>query len=134
MSDFNDTVIAKFRANDGVVDRFGDRLVLMHHIGARSGIERIAPVWTVPDGSTGWFVAASKAGAPDHPAWYHNLKAHPRIVIEAPGEGRVDVVVEELDGEARDAAWAQFTGSNPAFAQYEANTARQIPVLLLRRV
>ena len=81
----------------------------------------------------GWLVAASKAGADDHPAWYHNLLAHPDIVVELPGEGEVQVHVEELKGAERDEAWEKFTARSPGFTSYEARTTRTIPVLKLTR-
>ncbi|TAJ46784.1 MAG: nitroreductase family deazaflavin-dependent oxidoreductase [Herbiconiux sp.] len=135
MADFTQQVIDEFRANGGTVTLagFGRSLVLLHHVGAKSGIERVAPVMALrTDDGTGWLVAASKAGAPDNPAWYHNLLAHPDIVIETP-DGDVAVHVEELHGGERDAAWARFTAASEGFRQYEERTSRTIPVLALHR-
>ncbi|BDZ64773.1 nitroreductase/quinone reductase family protein [Agromyces mangrovi Wang et al. 2018] len=132
-SQFNDGIIAEFRANAGTVARFGRSLVLVHHIGARSGTERIAPVMSIREGVDSWLVAASKAGAHDNPAWYHNLVAHPDVMIEAPGEGVVAVHATTLRGEERDAAWTRFTSASPGFAQYEQRTDRVIPVVRLTR-
>jgi deazaflavin-dependent oxidoreductase (nitroreductase family) len=87
----------------------------------------------IPTDDGGWLIAASKAGADDHPAWYHNLLAHPDITVELPGEGEVQVHVEELKGAVRDAAWAKFTARSPGFTSYEARTTRTIPVLKLTR-
>ncbi|SEJ35368.1 nitroreductase family deazaflavin-dependent oxidoreductase [Demequina mangrovi] len=130
--DWNQRVIDSFRAHEGYVEGFGRRLVLLHHRGARSGTMRISPVMTFAADDGGWLVAASKGGAPENPAWFHNLKAHPDIVIEVPGEGEVAVHVEELTGEARDAAWARFA-AHQGFASYQERTARTIPVLHLTR-
>jgi deazaflavin-dependent oxidoreductase (nitroreductase family) len=132
MSDWNQHIIDEFRANGGTVEHFGDSLVLLHHIGARTGVERIAPVVAIRDGADAWLVAASKAGAPENPAWFHNLLAHPDIDIETP-DGVVSVHVTRLEGEERDAAWARFTAASPGFAAYEEKTDRVIPVLMLRR-
>ncbi|WP_084105761.1 nitroreductase family deazaflavin-dependent oxidoreductase [Demequina sp. NBRC 110056] len=132
-TDFNAAIIDEFRTHDGNTQQFGDRLVLVHHLGAKSGTERVTPVMTFPGEDGAWLIAASKAGAPDNPAWYHNLKAHPEVTIEVPREGSVEVRVEELTGDARDAAWAQFTSSSPGFAEYERRTSRTIPVLALHR-
>lgn len=133
-TNWNEPIIAEFRANDGTVTSrgFGSSLVLLHHIGAKSGVERVSPVMKIADGD-GWLVAASKAGADDHPAWYHNLLAHPDIVVELPGEGEVPVHVEELKGAERDAGWAKFKEASPGFQSYEARTTRTIPVLKLHR-
>ena len=132
---FNDPIIAEFRANDGTVASrgFGRSLVLLHHIGAKSGIERVTPVMQIATDDGGWLIAASKAGADDHPAWYHNLLAHPDILVELPGEGELHVHVEELKGAERDAAWAKFTARSPGFKNYEARTTRTIPVMKLTR-
>lgn len=134
-SSWNQPIIDEFRANDGLVETrgFGRSLVLVHHVGAKSGTVRIAPVMAIhPDDDT-WWIAASKAGAPEHPAWFHNLAAHPDVVIEVPGEGEVAVRAEELTGHDRDVAWARFVERSPAFGQYEQKTTRTIPVVALRR-
>ena len=132
-SSWNDQVIAEFRANDGTVQRFGRGLVLIHHIGARSGEQRIAPARAVREGADAWLVAASKAGAPDNPAWYHNLVAHPDVQIETPDDGTVDVRAEVLSGSERDEAWERFTAAAPGFRDYEQKTTRTIPVVRLQR-
>lgn len=135
MADFNQQVIDEFRANGGdvAIAGFGRSLVLLHHSGAKSGVERVTPVMALPtDDGTGWLIAASKAGAPDNPAWYHNLLAHPDTVIETP-EGEVAVHADDLVEAERDAAWARFTAASEGFRQYEQRTNRTIPVLVLRR-
>lgn len=129
---WNQQIIDGFRANGGEVPQFGKALVLLHHIGAKTGTERITPVMGIRDDSDTWLIAASKAGAPDNPAWYHNLRAHPDIEIETP-DGVVQVHADELVGTDRDAAWNRFTEMSPGFRQYEQNTTRTIPVLVLRR-
>lgn len=131
--DFNARIIAQFRANGGEVEHFGRDLVLVHHKGARSGVERIAPVMGIREGDDVWLIAASKAGAPDNPAWYHNLLAHPETRIETADDGDVLVQVTELSGAARDDAWSRFTARSEGFRQYEAKTSRTIPVLALTR-
>ena len=138
MSDFNTGIIEEFRANGGAVSRgFGTDLVLVHSTGAKSGAERIHPVLALRDGDA-WLIAASKAGAPEHPAWFHNLVAQPEASIEVPDlRGGIDTVpvrATVLDGAEHDAAWAAFLVKSPAFAQYEARTGgRRIPVVRLSR-
>ena len=134
MSDFNERIIAEFRASGGTVEAagFGRSLVLVHHLGARSGIERVSPVMAIPTGA-GWLIAASKGGAPENPAWFGNLLAHPDVVIETPDDGEVAVHAVALEGAERDAAWARFLERSPAFGQYEQRTSRTIPVVELRR-
>lgn len=134
MADFNQHIVDEFRANQGTVETagFGRSLVLLHHRGAQSGTERVSPVMGIPSDG-GWFIAASKGGAPENPAWFHNLVVHPDTVIETPDEGEVAVHAVELRGAERDAAWALFTTRSPGFAEYERRTTRTIPVLELRR-
>ncbi len=132
MSDFNEVVIAQFRARGGHVDRFGDALILLHHLGARSGVERVAPVMALPDGDDAWLIAASKAGADENPAWFGNLRAHPDVVIETPA-GEVPVTAQVLEPAERDAAWRRFLAASPGFDAYEQKTTRVIPVVRLER-
>jgi deazaflavin-dependent oxidoreductase (nitroreductase family) len=136
MTDFNAMVLAEFHEKNGVVTDvapFGDSLVVLHTTGAKSGEPRVSPVMGLADGD-GWIIAASKAGAPDNPSWYHNLLAHPDITIET-GDGTsirsVDVTTTDLQGADRDAAWERFKQASDGFKEYEAKTSRTIPVLRL---
>jgi deazaflavin-dependent oxidoreductase (nitroreductase family) len=134
MTEFNDRVIAEFRANRGRVDTggFGTKLVLIHSIGARSGIKRVNPALSLKD-AAGRLVIASSAGRPDNPGWYHNLRAHPDITIETP-EGTEQVTAVELDGEQYDAAWRRFDADSPAFAEYQQSAgSRRLPIFWLQR-
>ena len=72
-NDWNQRIIDTFRANAGEVPQFGRSLVLVHHIGAKSGLVRVSPVMALRDGDDTWLIAASKAGAPENPAWYLSL-------------------------------------------------------------
>lgn len=111
---------------------YGRALVLLHHRGARSGVERVTPVVGIADGE-GWFIAASRRGHALNPAWYSNLLAHPDVVIEVPDEGPVNVTARRLEGVERDDAWSHFERTSPVFAEYQASTERIIPVLRLIR-
>ena len=134
MSDWNQNIIDEFRANGGTVQTagFGRGLVLLHHLGAKTGEERVSPVAAIRTDDA-WLIAASKGGADTNPAWFHNLLAHPDASIETPDDGTVDVHVEQLTGAARDEAWGRFKERSSGFASYEAKTTRVIPVLELRR-
>lgn len=133
MSEFNERVIEEFRRNGGHVAQFGSSLVLLHHRGAKSGIDRVSPVMSIRTSPDTWLIAASKAGAPDNPAWHHNLRAHPEIEIETPDDGTVTVTARVLEGDERDAGWQRFTEASDGFRQYEQRTTRTIPVIELRR-
>jgi len=138
MSDWNDKVIAEFRANGGKVGgQFeGAPLVLMHHRGRRSGAEFVSPVMYLPDDTdpATIYVFASKGGAPDDPDWYLNLTTAGSASVEV-GTETYDVTVTEITGEQRDTVYAEQASRYPGFAEYEEKTAgiRTIPVLALTR-
>lgn len=133
MSDFNAQVIEEFRANHGKVggNFEGAPLLLLHSIGAKSGQERVSPMMYLPDGDR-FLVFASKAGAPDNPDWYHNLKANPEATIEV-GDETVEVRADELPRAERDQKYAEQAALYPGFADYEKKTDRVIPVVALVR-
>ncbi len=135
MSDWNAKVIEEFRANGGKVGGpfEGATIILVHHIGARSGTERIAPLATVPLEDGRYVIIASKAGAPTNPDWYHNLKAHPRVDVEV-GTETFPVQAEELTGAERAEMWDRVVAAMPGFGEYQEKTTRTIPVLALTRV
>src|SRR5579863_10548998 len=101
-ADFNAQVIEEFRANHGHVGGPFENmsLLLLHHVGARSGQARVNPLAYHRDGDR-YVIFASKAGAPTNPDWYHNLKAHPNTTIEV-GTDTIDVAASEVTGEERD--------------------------------
>src|SRR5579875_3286641 len=82
-NDWNTNVINEFRQNEGRVGGMfeGRPMILLHHVGAKSGTERVTPlVYREEDGRL--FVFASKAGADENPDWYYNLLANPRTKVE----------------------------------------------------
>lgn len=133
MSDWNDKVIAEFRANQGRVGgQFeGAPLLLLHSTGAKSGQERVHPMMYQAVGD-GFAVFASKAGADTNPDWYHNLRAHPQARIEV-GTETLDVTARVLDAEERAPIWEKQKARYPGFADYETKTDRVIPVVMLER-
>ena len=132
-NDWNQKVIDEFRANGGKVGGYfeGAPMVLVHHLGAKSGTERVSPLVYLPDGDR-MVIAATKGGAPTNPDWYHNLKANPEVPVEV-GPDTFPVVVEELAAAERAEKWAAITAVMPGFAEYQEKTSRQIPVLALSR-
>ncbi|SFL13350.1 deazaflavin-dependent oxidoreductase, nitroreductase family [Streptosporangium canum] len=95
--DFNKQVIDEFRANNGQVGGCfeGARLLLLTTTGARSGTPHTTPLVYLPDGVERMLVIASAGGAPNNPAWYHNLQANPRATVET-GVFVLDVEAEVL--------------------------------------
>ena len=136
MNDWNTALIEEFRANDGKVGgQFeGAPLLILHTTGAKSGQERLAPVMyqAVGDGDA-VAVFASKAGAPTHPDWYHNLLADPSATVEVGGETYA-VKARVAAGDERERIWSTQKERYPGFADYEQKTSREIPVVVLERV
>jgi deazaflavin-dependent oxidoreductase (nitroreductase family) len=141
MNDYNTTIIEEFRANGGRVGGMweGTTLVLLHHIGAKSGIERVTPVACSPQGEGRFAIWAANGGAPAHPNWYHNLKAHPQVTVEV-GTETFPVLAQELDDSARAelwpklvAQWPKPAAGSPDLAAAQARTTRQFPVFMLTR-
>jgi deazaflavin-dependent oxidoreductase (nitroreductase family) len=135
MSDWNEKIIEEFRANSGRVGGMfeGASMILIHHVGAKSGIERVAPLVHFPEDDDHTVIVASAGGAPNHPAWFHNLKANPKIDVEV-GAETYTVVAEEITGPERDEVWTRVTTAAPGFADYQRKTDRVITLLRLTRV
>ena len=98
-SDYNAKIIKEFRANRGHVGGpwAGTTLILIHHIGARSGVERVTPLGCSSPGDGRFVIVASSGGSPIHPDWYYNLKANRRITVEV-GAQTFTVLADELAG------------------------------------
>jgi deazaflavin-dependent oxidoreductase (nitroreductase family) len=134
MASFNDNIIETFRANDGVVGSHweGKTLILLHHIGRRSGKEFVTPVVAAPDGEE-YVICASLAGAPEDPQWVANLEAAtgPATIELGPATLRVDYEVVRPD----DPRWAElyviWRDYWPAAREYEKQTDRKFPVVRL---
>jgi deazaflavin-dependent oxidoreductase (nitroreductase family) len=133
-NDYNAKIIEEFRANQGRVGGpwAGTTLILIHHLGARSGIQRVTPLACSPQADGRFAVVASNGGAPTHPDWYHNLKANPRITVEV-GTQTFTVLAEELDDTARAQLWPKLVAEAPTVGEHQARTTRQIPVFVLTR-
>jgi deazaflavin-dependent oxidoreductase (nitroreductase family) len=133
-SDWNTKIIEEFRANEGKVGGpfAGSTLLLLHTVGARTGQPRVNPVMYQAVGSS-YAIFATKAGAPTHPAWYHNLLAHPQVSVEI-GSQTVPLVARVAEGAERDRIWTAQKRDHPGFADYETRTTRQIPVIVLEMV
>ncbi|RSM53336.1 nitroreductase family deazaflavin-dependent oxidoreductase [Actinoplanes sp. ATCC 53533] len=132
MSDWNTTIIEQFRARGGKgVAQFGDALLLLHHTGARTGTVRVNPLAYYDDGDR-LVIAASKAGAPQHPDWFFNLRANPDTTIEL-GSETLKVRAAEITGDDYEQTWARVIAAMPGFAGYQAKTTRRIPLIALDR-
>lgn len=131
-------VIEQFRQGlPRIADRFDrEALLLLHTTGARSGEPRVSPLAYQSDGDR-LFVVASAAGADRHPAWFHNLRADPRVRVERwAGETlqTFDGVAGAVDDDAERARlWERIVERMPGFADYQTKTDRVIPVVEIRR-
>lgn len=133
MNEWNKRVIAEFRANGGKVGgQFeGAPLLLLHTVGARSGQDRINPLVYTTDGDR-IIIIASKGGAPTSPDWYYNIVAHPDVNLEVGTEQfRAHAIVAEEPERTR--LYDQQAALMPNFAEYQRNTSRKIPVVILER-
>lgn len=132
-NDFNQQIIQEFRSNSGTVggNFAGRNMLLLTTTGAKSGTRRTTPLVYQPDGER-WLIFASKGGSPTHPAWYHNLVAHPDSTIEV-GSETVPVTATVLSGEERDRFYAKQVAQIPVFGEYQQKTSRRIPVVALER-
>lgn len=134
MSDFNQTIIAEFRANGGKVGGpfAGSTMLLLTTTGAKSGQPRISPLVYTADGDT-LVVIASKGGAPTNPDWFYNLVANPVVTVER-GTEQFQARATIPEGAERDRLFNQAAAHMPGFAEYQRKTTRTIPVVVLERI
>ena len=117
---FNAEIIEQFRANKGTMTSgmFKDApLLLLSTTGAKSGQTRVNPLAYTRDGDR-YVIIASKNGAPSNPDWYHNLIAHPDVVVEV-GPERFTATASVAHGAERDRLYAAQASLMPGFAEYE---------------
>jgi F420H(2)-dependent quinone reductase len=110
----------------------GRPVILLTTIGAKSGKIRKTPLMRVEhDGE--YAIVASLGGAPKHPVWYHNVKAHPRVELQD-GTVTKDYEAREVFGDEKAAWWERAVATWPDYAEYQQKTDRQIPVFVLSPV
>ncbi len=131
MNDWNRRTVEEFRANQGTVGGMweGRPLLLLTTTGAKTGQRRTNPVMYLRDGEH-LYVFASKAGAPSHPDWYHNLLAHADVTVEI-GDQTYQAVARPVTGEEHDRIYAKWAEMYPQFREYQEKTTRTIPVIEL---
>ena len=110
----------------------GRPIIILTHIGQKSGLLRKSPLMRVEHGGE-YALVASKGGAPEHPLWYRNLLADPEAVMIQDGPVPFDVSVRELTGAERELWWERAVAAFPPYAEYQEKTDRVIPVLLATR-
>lgn len=131
---------AVYRATGGLI---GHRVpgalptLLLDHVGAKSGTKRTSPLSYLadrvptPDGPVERYVlVASKGGYPQHPAWFHNLKAHPETTVQI-RRRRIDVRARVASDEERAELWPRVVAGYSGYAGYQERTERTIPLVIL---
>jgi deazaflavin-dependent oxidoreductase (nitroreductase family) len=133
LSDWNQRIIEEFRANAGKVGgHFANQtILLLHTIGAKSGLERVNPVVTFTDKGR-QIIIASKGGADTHPDWYYNLLAHPDVTVEL-GTESFPVHASVASEPERSELYEKMVVINAGFGEYRKKTSRNIPVIILER-
>jgi deazaflavin-dependent oxidoreductase (nitroreductase family) len=131
---YNASIIEEFRATAGHVGGpWKDTpLLLLHHVGAKSGRARITPLGVLASGNR-YVVVASNGGSSSHPDWYYRLKACPEVTIEV-GIETIDVVASEATGSEREKFFRAVAAGAPQLNAYQAKTTRVIPVIVLTPV
>ena len=110
----------------------GGPILLLHHVGAKSGKKRVSPLLYLPDGDR-MVIVGSKGGYTKHPGWFHNLKANPDTVVELPREGKVPVRARQAPPEEREELWPRVVELYKGYATYQRSTSREIPIVVLDR-
>jgi deazaflavin-dependent oxidoreductase (nitroreductase family) len=106
------------------------KMLLLDHVGAKSGTKRTAPLLYFPDGDD-VVIVASKGGFPKHPAWFHNLKANPETTVQIGGERR-PVRARVATAEERERLWPRAVKSYRGYRDYQARSkGREIPLVIL---
>ena len=131
LSDLN---IWLYRRSGG---RIGGRMgrapvLLLHHLGRKSGKERVSPVLFLADGER-LVIVGSKGGAAKHPAWFVNLMAHPMTTVEV-GSSRVPVQARMATEAERTEYWPRLLEIYPSYGIYQERTERVLPVVVLEPV
>jgi deazaflavin-dependent oxidoreductase (nitroreductase family) len=115
----------------GSVPMMGGKILILHHVGAKSGTARSLPLQYIVGDGDEIAVIASKGGNEKSPAWYHNLKANPDTEVELPGGERRRVHVRQVEGDERSLWWDRAIAVYPDYDTYQSYTDRKIPVLVL---
>jgi deazaflavin-dependent oxidoreductase (nitroreductase family) len=132
VNQLTDLHVLAYRLSRGVV---GSRLpgvppiLLLDHVGARSGKRRTTPLAYIEDGED-IVIVASKGGAPRNPAWFHNLRAHPDTAVQV-GARRVDVRARVATPEERSRLWPKVVDVYGGYGNYQRRTEREIPLVIL---
>ena len=104
-------------------------MLLLDHMGAKSGRKRTTPLVYVDD-PPNLVIVASKGGHPRNPAWYHNLRAHPDTTVQV-GSKRLPVHARVAEPEERKRLWPKALDTYSGYSGYQERTKREIPLVVL---
>lgn len=107
----------------------GPPMLLLDHVGARTGTRRTTPLVYLRDGDD-VVVVASKGGSPRHPGWFHNLRAHPDTTVQI-GARRLPVRARVATPNERSRLWPRVVARYGGYEDYQRRTSRQIPLVIL---
>ncbi|MEO7911016.1 MAG: nitroreductase family deazaflavin-dependent oxidoreductase [Roseiflexaceae bacterium] len=133
-NNFNQKIIEEFRANGGKVGGpfEGGNMLLLTTTGAKSGQPRVSPLAYSTDGDK-ILIIASKGGAPTNPDWFYNLVANPVVTVER-GTETFQARATVPEPVERDRLFDHVSTQMPGFAEYQRNTTRKIPVVVLEKL
>lgn len=124
--------VERYERTDGTEpsDLVGEEWIILWTLGAKSGKVRKTPLVRVADGEGRYAVIGSQGGAPTHPHWVHNMRAHPVARLQD-GGALGDYSVREVQGDEKAAWWARAVEVWPDYDTYQAATERAIPLFVL---
>lgn len=123
---------AAYRATGGLIGHrvpFGPPMLLLDHVGAKTGTKRTAALVYFRDGED-LVIVGSKGGYPKHPAWFHNLRANPDVVVQV-GRERRPVRARVANPHERERLWPMAVEAYSGYAGYQERTDREIPLVIL---
>lgn len=127
------THVLLYRATCGLVGGripLGPQMLLVDHVGAKSGKKRTTPLVYIPDGKN-YVIVASKGGAPRNPSWFHNLRANPETTLQVGGR-KVPVTAKVATPAQRKRLWPKVVDAYGGYAGYQKRTEREIPLVILK--
>ncbi|MFI7706127.1 nitroreductase/quinone reductase family protein [Nonomuraea sp. NPDC049480] len=134
VNEFQRQVIAEFRANSGKMSGMfeGWTLAVLTTVGAKSDLRRESILGYLDFDGKG-IVVASSNGADKHPAWYHNIRKNPIVTVET-GSDTYQAIAAIPPAQERDKLFDRVIVEAPGYADHQAKTTREIPVVILHRI
>ena len=118
-------------SGEAVDHPIAERLILLYTSGRRTGKIRRVPLTHIRDGDA-VLIVASNGGADDHPSWYVNIAADPRVWVRHKADF-FEATATTLGSVERAEVWPRLVEPTHRFAEYQERAARQIPIVRIRR-